>query len=472
MWVPTLAGETLLDDNEREVTVPISPEKIRVLYVEGYPRWEYRRLALDLLKRADKNIEFQCFLLSATPDFPQESSQGLPALQEVPTDRRTLLDDYDVIILGDVNPSDISTDPARVTEFVASLRDFVKGGGGLLFQAGEFDNPRTFELDDTLRELLPVVLDASTAQGFQGDTRFPFHPTLEDPLSPHEVVRLHADLNVNRELWEDEGGLAGFYWYAPVARAKPGAQVLLRHPTDTNFRQQERYPLLVTGYYPAGRTMFLGVDSTWRWYWRFGKRYHERFWRNAIRWLALDRLKSGDRRYRIETPRNTYSLDERITIEGRALDVDYRPSERPGLDAGWIGPDGRENEFVLVAVPGRPGVFRASFQPERPGLHRAWIDTDGARVSTTDFEVVLPSGENKNPSPDPESMAALAAMTGGVAVDVTGLPDLLEEFPGGEERREPISSRLRDAWDNWITMSLALGLLSVEWILRKRLELV
>jgi hypothetical protein len=218
--------------------------------------------------------------------------------------------------------------------------------------------------------------------------------------------------------------------------------------------------------------MFLAMDSTWRWYWRYGKRYHERFWRNAIRWLALDRLKSGDRRYRIETPRNTYNLDERIAIEGRALDEDYRPSERPGLDGGWTGPDGKENELVLVAVPGRPGLFRSSFQPERPGLHKAWIAAEGGRVSTTEFEVVLPSRENKNPSPDPETMAALSAMTGGVAVDIAGLSTLLEQFPGGEERREPISSRLRDAWDNWGTMLLALALLSAEWILRKRLELV
>jgi len=471
VYLPPLTGETLLDDNEREITVPVSPEKIRVLYVEGYPRWEYRRLALDLLKRADENIDFQCYLLSATPDFPQESSEGLPPLTEIPTGRRTLLDNYDVIILGDINPSEISPDPERSVEFVESLREFVKGGGGLLFQAGEFDNPRTFALDNTLRELMPVSLDATTVHGFEGDTNNPFHPTLEDPGNPHEIVRLHADPAVNRSLWEDEGGLAGFFWYSPVTRAKPGAQVLLRHPTDTGTNQ-ERYPLLVAGYYPAGRTLFMGIDSTWRWYWRYGKRYHERYWRNAIRWLALGRLKSGDRRYRIEVPRNSFNLDERITIEGRALDEDYRPSQRSELDGAWTGPDGEDHEITLTQVPGRPGLFRSSFQPERPGPHQARIDVDGKRVSSTEFEVVLPSRENTNPAPDPETLAALSTMTGGVAVNITELASLVEQFPGGEERREPISSRLRDAWDNWGTMLAALVLLSIEWILRKRFELV
>ena len=33
----------------------------------------------SLLLRADANLEAQCFLLSATPDFVQESSAGVPA---------------------------------------------------------------------------------------------------------------------------------------------------------------------------------------------------------------------------------------------------------------------------------------------------------------------------------------------------------------------------------------------------------
>ena len=33
-------------------------------------------------------------------------------------------------------------------------------------------------------------------------------------------------------------------------------------------------------------------------------------------------------------------------------------------------------------------------------------------------------------------------------------------------------SRLEDAWDHWGTLLLALGLLSLEWILRKRYELI
>ena len=69
-------------------------------------------------------------------------------------------------------------------------------------------------------------------------------------------------------------------------------------------------------------------------------------------------------------------------------------------------------------------------------------------------------------------MRLLASKTGGRSLELANVAELADEFPGGEERREPISSRLEDAWDTWTTLLVALGLLSTEWILRKRVELV
>jgi hypothetical protein len=466
--LPPLPEETLLDDNALEFSVHVTPEKIRVLYVEGYARWEYRRLQA-LLKRADENVLVQCFLLSATPDFLQESTKGLPALAAVPTDRRALLDNYDVIILGDVNPYAVSPDPAQADEFLKSVREFVERGGGLLLIAGEHDNPRAF-VRSPLEDLFPVALDAAEMQGFQGDTTRAFRPKLEDPLNPHEIVRLNADLETNRRLWEDEGGLKGQYWFAPVSRAKPGSQVLLRHPSESN--PNGNYPLLVAGYFPAGRTLFVAFDESWRWCFHYGDTYHERFWRNAIRWLSLGRLRSGDRRYRVETSRNTFNLGERVTVEARVLDEDFRPSEATTQDLRWSDPEGKASDLKLPAVPGRPGLYRGTLETERPGLHRVWIERDGARTASTEFDVTLPSLENQDPSPDAAAMRELSVLSRGKATDLAHLDECLAEFPGGEERREPISSRLDDVWDSWATLLFALGVLSIEWVLRKRLELV
>ena len=466
--VEPVEDETLLDDNQLEITTHITTQRIRVLYIDGYPRWEYRYLK-NLLLRADENLEMQVFLLSATVDFVQESSPGLPALTSVPISREELLESYDVVILGDVSPSAISPDPAKCDEFMASLREFVQRGGGLLMQAGEYDNPRDF-VDTPLEELVPVVLDSTGTIAFEGNAKEAFRPVLELPSTPHEIVRLHPDTETNRRLWEEEDGLRGQYWFSPVVRSKPGTQTLLRHPTAGN--SYGRYPLLVTGYFPSGRTMFLGIDSTWMWRYHFGDRYHERFWRNSIRWLALGRLRSGDRRVRLDSLHATYNLDERVVLEARVLDEDFRPSEVPTQTVYFEDPWRNTEELALELVDDRPGLYRASFDVQRPGAYKAWTERDGKRNSSTEFEVILPSHENSEPEPDPKMMELIASISGGSAVEVGSLSDLKQEFPGDEERRQPISSQLEDAWDNWASLLILLTLLSIEWIMRKRLELI
>lgn len=466
--IEPVEGETLLDDNRLAITTQITPERIRVLYIDGYPRWEYRYLK-NLLLRADENLVMQVYLLSATVDFVQESSPGLESLTSVPITRTELLDNYDVIILGDVSPSAISPDPAKCEEFMASLREFVQRGGGLLLQAGEYDNPRDF-VDTPLEELVPVVLDATGTIAFEGNAKEDFRPVLEQPSTPHEIVRLHPNAETNRRLWEEEGGLRGQYWFFPVVRSKPGTQTLLRHPTASN--SYGRYPLLVTGYFPSGRTMFLGIDSTWMWRYRYGDRYHERFWRNAIRWLALGRLRSGDRRVRLDALRNTYNLDERVVLEARVLDEDYRPSDNP-TQTVYVEDSYRNSmEVTLELVDDRPGLYRASFDVQRPGSYKAWTEREGKRNSSTEFEVILPSRENSEPEPDPDLLELVARVSNGRAVRLGNLSDLRQEFRGNEERRQPISSQLEDAWDTLTTLIVLLLLLSSEWILRKKLELI
>lgn len=468
--VPPLPDERMVDDNQVSATVRINPERIRVLYVDGYPRWEYRQLK-DMLLRADERIEAQLFLLSATPDFPQEATRGMDRLTRVPTDRQVLLDSYDVVILGDLNPWAISANPALGEEFVASLTDFVEEGGGLCVIAGEYDMPKAVAGTE-FAQLLPVVLDPTGALAFEVDTSVEKWPTLEQPGDPHQIVRLHQDPQVNQQLWEGPDGLRGFYWHFPVRGPKPGAQVLLRHPSASLSGSGERDPLLVAGYHPAGRSLFLGLDSTHRWQFRYEHRYHERFWRNVIRWLAIGRLKGGDRRFQLDSLEPEYGLDERVTLEARIQNEDFQPLEADSQEVQLEDPDGRRSTLVLDADPARPGVFRTSQDAGRAGSWRAWIEESGKHLASTQFDVVLPSRENSDPSPDAPNLLALAQRTGGVAVAAGDLGPLLNALPGGQERREPISKELSDAWDRWSTLLAVLALLTLEWILRKRHELI
>ncbi len=465
-----LAKENLLDDNQVELSIPVTSARLRVLYVEGFPRYEYRFLR-ELLRSGDERIQAQIFLMSATPDFPQDASPGMRSLKRIPTDRRELLDNYDVIILGDLDPYRISADPARGEEFVASLREFLEKGGGLCVIAGEYENPRAVAGTE-FSGLLPVNLDTTGSLAPEQNTDVAKNPVLSTPDAPHEILRLHPDLEINRALWESPEGLPGFLWFSPTLGAKPGSQVLLSHPSLTVGANREPAPILVAGYYPSGRTLFLGIESTWRWRKRFQNRYHHRFWLNALRWLALGRLKGADRKHRLDSLEPSYLLDEPVVIEARILDDDYQPSEQDTIEVQWQTPGKQPQALEMQAIESEPGRYRLRRNVERVGTYQVWIEQDGTRIASTEFEVLLPSQETRDPSPDPQALQAMAQITGGKALSITQTDALLESFPEGQERRLPVASELTDIWDRMGTLLAALFLFTLEWILRKRYELI
>ena len=57
-------------DNTRTAQVAVLDAKITVLYVDGYPRWEYRYIKNEMIR--DKTVDISCLLTSADPSFAQE----------------------------------------------------------------------------------------------------------------------------------------------------------------------------------------------------------------------------------------------------------------------------------------------------------------------------------------------------------------------------------------------------------------
>jgi hypothetical protein len=470
--IPVRPGETDESDNRAVRILRVRPEKIRVLYVEGYPRWEYRFLK-NLLLRSDRNLQVQCYLLSATRDFPQEHTKGLDPLAAVPLTKRELLERYDVVLLGDVPPDRIAPSPNESAEFLGSLKGFVEAGGGFGMIAGEYDAPRSFG-GTPVEELLPVSVGTGD-EDLLGprDPTGDFQVRLENPSSPHEICRLLGDADANRRLWEEPGGLRGFRTYVPVRKAKPGAEVLFRHPTRGN--RYGPHVLAAVSYHPEGRSFFLGTDETWLWRFVYSDTYHERFWRNVIRYLALGRLRGVDRRYRIAAERSRYELNERVVLEARVLDSEFSPSTAASAKVFLVFPDGHKEETVLDRSPGEAGVYRVSFVAGIPGHYEAYLaegdDREGKRVATADFEIVIPSRELADPVLDRETLEAVAAVSGGRYLPLGKIRDLERRFAGGGELRTPLSTEVRDLWDTAWVLAGVVALLGLEWFIRKRVQL-
>ncbi|HUW33949.1 MAG TPA: vWA domain-containing protein [Planctomycetota bacterium] len=111
--IPVQGGELIESNNRREFSVDVIDDKIRVLYVEGEPRWEYRFLKNLLLR--DKTMEINRIMLTRDADeLPRGSKPG-----QFP-DTRDELFKYDVLIIGDI-PADrfFPSDLKHIEAFVA-----------------------------------------------------------------------------------------------------------------------------------------------------------------------------------------------------------------------------------------------------------------------------------------------------------------------------------------------------------------
>jgi hypothetical protein len=55
-----------------------------------------------------------------------------------------------------------------------------------------------------------------------------------------------------------------------------------------------RFGVIVHQYFGAGQVVWMGIDSTWRWRYRVGDRYHHRFWAQLARWAASKMAAGND----------------------------------------------------------------------------------------------------------------------------------------------------------------------------------
>jgi hypothetical protein len=463
-------GEQFTDDNVRNVALRVQPEVIKVLYVEGRPRWQYRYLK-DILLRAP-NVRAQCLLQSAAADFIQESTKDVPALTRFPPTRKDLFQ-YDVVILGDIAPDDLDKgflSRPTTMDLLSELQEFVELGGGLIMVAGQLHAPRDFR-DTPIADILPVEIGDQEEERAAVQDRDRFRPHLPDWELPHRIVALENEPKLNQRLLEDDAvGLPGMWWYAPVRRPKPGAEVILVHPSNAN--RFGPHVLMAATRVPAGRTLWIGFDETWRWRMPLGDRYTERFWRAAIRDVALQKLRSSDKRFDLRTDKERYVLGEPIEVAVRVYDEDFRKSR----DERQIVHVQRGDRAVeeIVAERTEDGEYARTLRADAPGTIKLWLE-DAAqgskRLSQRTVEVQVPMLEFINPSLDRPRLESVAAAGGGRCVGLDELPRLLESI-AGDPHRVPIRTEQREVWDRWEVLAAVMALLTLEWILRKRANLL
>ncbi len=473
--VPVQEGEVISDNNAVTVHLTVVDDKIRVLYVDHYPRYEYRYLKTALIR--DTHMRANILLIAADPTFPQERSPEVEPLQVFPETEKDLYA-FDVIVLGDVNPEaeasrSIFLDPERQMKWMARFVRLL--GGGMVFIAGENNNPVALK-GTPLEPLLPVVPPAAQS--------LPSGPFVESflprrtPLGrDHPILSLDSDPARNEKLWGDpDYALPGFYWYVEIDEIKPGAQVLARHPFHPpNAPDHKKDPVFVFQHYGAGKTFFSATDATWRWRYRYGDRWFYRFWRNVIRFVGQQRLLGEKKRFVLGVDKTEYILGEPARVSAKVLNENYQPSSRPFQEVVVEKPDGTLDKIRLQPKPAEEGVFEDTLNLDQLGPYTLAIEEEMPtgevrRMTTVSFSVQVPKREYENPLMDRVTLRQIAEASGGRFYFLHEIDKMIEELPETVRKREqplpgmPLVHRL---WDSWLSFALLLAVLTAEWLYRK-----
>jgi uncharacterized membrane protein len=489
--VEPLPDEQNPANNVRAKVVRVIDKKIRVLYVEGRPRWEYRYLVTAM--RRDRRVEPTVLLQEADPETAtppgavrDDGRDTSPEFIKTFPDRREDLFAYDVILFGAVNLNLLSRQQMRyVAEFVEM------SGGGFALIAGEdladgSIGPRAVA-GTPLEPLLPVSIERprSTAVGrldFEQELLHPatvgYRPRLTAAGRGHPVVRLGGSLAESERLW---GELPEFYWYYPgVSKVRPAAQVLLEHPSVRD--RSGPLPLLVTQPYGQGKTVFVGFDEVWRWRAEKGDEAFYQFYGQMIQYLGLSHLLGENRRIQVTVDRREVGVGEPVAIFARVLDESFRPEVAERVTAvvrrsaagSVASPEAREvGRVTLSAAEGAPGAYRGQFIPQEEGEYQIAIDAAGPpsanRESLAAFTAAAPHLELGDPSRNQDLLRALAELSGGVTLELDQLgrlPALIQS----RERQDPVRFDV-PLWDSWLALLLVVAIPCVEWLLRKRVRL-
>lgn len=472
-----LPGEHSTENNAKTHEVRVRRNRLRVLYVDKVPRWDYRKLK-NFLVRGYESFEAQCLLISAEAAFIQEASEGMPPLSEFPTDEKALFK-YDVVILGDVDPLDLDGFSAQKGKVLESLRRFVENGGGLAMLGGENFAPQAYK-DTPLEDVLPIVIDPTDVGAGKRDIGETYKPRLTALGRAHPVLALTGDLEQNAALWERAEGplrdgdldipaLDGWYWFGRVRKEKPGARALLTHPTERN--EQGPYVLMAAGAFGDGPVFYCGVDEMWRWFRGHGPKYAHQFWGNLVRWLGRTKLYAGDKRFQLAVNRSAFEVGERITLTAYVKDKDYRRSAKPEQEIVLKSPSALNPERRILLKRVEDGVFERSMVAQDVGDYQAWIlPEDGVsdeRISPVSFAVRVSDVERREPILDETALKAIAQKTEGVYVR---LPEIrtLQKSLGAETVEIPRRREFRDLRQDGRLPAVLLALLTIEWLLRKR----
>lgn len=453
--VPLQEGERVPENNEQEAVIVVRDERPKILYFEGEPRFEvaFTRRAVE----DDENLHVVLLQRTADAkylriavDSAEELSSGFPRTREE-------LFSYEGLILGSVEAAHFTLEQLRM------IADFVsERGGGLLMLGGARAFSEGGWAGTPVEDVSPVVLDASLL----GDTAFTgdMKVSLTRAGATHVITQLQEDAAANEARWDSLPPLSTFN---RVTSVKPGATVLL---TGSGPGVPEGQVVLATQRFGRGTVVAMPVNDTWMWQMHadvsLEDQTHENLWKQLLRFLVsgvpdqVTATLASDRAEPGEPLRIIAGVDdERFSRVNDAYVV-----------AQVIAPSGEMSEVPLEWTVEADGEYYGTVAVTEPGLNEVRVRATFRGDTITSAPAFVDAAESRSEFFGSQMRAPLlrrvADETGGrfyTAANVASLPEDLSITGRGVTVQEEL-----ELWDMPVLFLVLLGLVAVEWSVRRR----
>ena len=445
--------EALAENNTGRAGLRVVDRRLKVLLLDQAPRWEFKYLEAMLLR--ERRVDLSCFLFEGDREVAR--IPGSPYLEQFPARAEDLFD-FDLILLGDIDPRLLTEDRLSL------LGDYVAtAGGALTVIAGKRFMPSAFARTE-LEQLLPVEFAGASLGSAKSLSARPLRLNLTPAGRESVMLRLGDEPQASEALWSN---LPPIYWAAGVQRAKPAAEVLLTRPDQDSATGVA--PVLALHRYGAGEVLFVGTDNFWRFRRNVGDRYHTILWGQIIQRMAGARLLTEAPRVTLRSNGRHFEQGDRVQVYARLFTASWDPREDERVEAVLAAgddPDRRE-DVILRAIPSQPGMYRAELSAGPPGNYR--LAVAGDEIATLDFTVADNNREYARASLNEGLLRDLSRDTGGAYLPLARL----KELPAAITDRSARLTSLREIelWSSPLLFGLIILILAAEWIVRKISEL-
>jgi uncharacterized membrane protein len=455
--IPPRDDEASKENNSAHQRLRVIDDKIKVLYIEQTPRWEFRFLQQVLLR--DRRIQPSFVLMDGDPSISQ--GDETPYLPKFPEEKEKLFK-YDMVIIGDVDPKAFTAPQLdAISEFVS------KFGGACMFIAGRQSMPDAYRAT-VVEKMLPVELQPFHDSG--GETTRAIHLTLTPFGETSQMLRLAPDEQANAELWSK---LPPIYWDYNVGRPKPAAHVLIADPDPSRATRFGSMPVLATQQYGVGQVFYLGTDDLWRWRRGEGVNEYPLLWGQIVQGSALAHLLGSSKKTQLSVDKEEHNVGDPVTVFARLYNDSFQPIADAQVQAvysvkttGTAAGTGK-TELTLRAVPDEPGMYRGDFVALQAGRYR--FSTVGDPATIVEFNASEPQFELGETAMNEPLLKQMAGISGGRFFREEDLPELAKALNAKPEALH--TARDVELWSSPFYFLLMCLVAATEWFLRKKWNL-